>query len=61
MEMKEFDLIDRLRTFDDTMQYVNFLKNSGQIETAKQLHELWTLAKQLGTEVKRLRKASKCD
>ena len=57
--MKEIDLIDRLRTFDDTMQYVNFLKNSGQIETAKQLHELWTLAKQLGTEVKRLRKASK--
>lgn len=59
--MREFDLIDRLKTFDDTMQYVNFLKNSGQIDTAKQLHELWTLAKQLGTEVKRLRKASKCD
>ena len=55
--MKDFDLLDKLRTFDDTMDYVNYLKGQKEVDVAKHLHELWTLSKHLGTEVKRLRKA----
>ena len=54
--MKEIDLIERLKLFEDTMQVIDHLKIKGEKASAKHLHELWTLAKQLGTEVKRLRK-----
>ena len=54
-EMKDFDLLDKLRTFDDTMDYVKYLRDQKEMDVAKHLHELWTLSKHLGTEVKRLR------
>jgi len=54
--MKEIDILIRLKSFDDTMEVIKKLKDLGLIDQAKHLHELWTLAKQLGTEVRRLRK-----
>ena len=54
--MKEIDLLTRLKSFDDTLEIVKDLKAAGLDEYAKHLHELWTLSKHLGTEVRRLRK-----
>ena len=54
--MKEIDLLEKLKLFEDTMQVINHLKSAGDKESAVHLHALWTLAKQLGTEVRRLRK-----
>jgi len=54
--MKEIDFIERLKLFEDTMQVVDRLKINGKKDSAKHLHELWMLTRQLGAEVKRLRK-----
>ena len=54
--MRDTDLLDKLRAFDDTMTYVNALKGS---DASKHMHELWKVAKELGTEVRRLRKELK--
>jgi len=54
--MKEIDLIEKLKLFEDTMQVVDRLKINGEKDSAKHLHELWMLTRQLGAEVKRLRK-----
>ncbi len=54
--MREIDLLEKLKAFDDTMDIVKDLKGFGHEVPAKHLHELWTLAKHLGTEVRRLRK-----
>lgn len=54
--MKEIDLLDKLKTFDDTLDFVAELRLTGHAGAAKHLHELWTLSKHLGTEIRRLRK-----
>ena len=54
--MKEIDLIERLKLFEDTMQVIDHLKIKGEKASAKHLQELWMLTRQLGAEVKRLRK-----
>lgn len=54
--MKEIDLIERLKLFEDTMQVIDHLKINGEKASAKHLQELWMLTRQLGAEVKRLRK-----
>ena len=54
--MKDIDILEKLKLFEDTMQVINRLKIVGDKESAAHLHALWTLAKQLGTEVRRLRK-----
>jgi len=54
--MKDIDVLDKLRAFDDTMAYVNQLKGT---DAGKHLHELWKVAKELGTEVRKLRKEAK--
>lgn len=54
--MKEIDFIERLKLFEDTMQVVDRLKINGEKDSAKHLQELWMLTRQLGAEVKRLRK-----
>ena len=58
--MKKLDALDKLRTFDDTMTYVNTLKNYGHLDEAKHMHMLWKVAKELGTEVRRTRADVKC-
>ena len=54
--MKDMDTLEKLKLFEDTMQVVDRLRIAGEKDSAKHVHELWTLAKQLGTEVRRLRK-----
>ena len=54
--MKDIDMVEKLKLFEDTMQVVDHLRIAGEKNSAKHLHELWTLAKHLGAEVKRLRK-----
>ena len=57
--MREIDVLDKLRTFDDTMTHVNTLKENGHLESSKHMHVLWKVAKELGTELRRLRKEKK--
>jgi hypothetical protein len=54
--MREIDLLEKLKAFDDTMEIVQQLKGGGWEAHAKHLHELWTVSKHLATEVRRLRK-----
>ena len=54
--MKEIDLLEKLKLFEDTMQIVDRLRIAGEKDSAKHVHELWMLTRQLGAEVKRLRK-----
>ena len=54
--MKEIDLLEKLKLFEDTMQVVDRLRIAGEKDSAKHVHELWMLTRQLGAEVKRLRK-----
>jgi len=58
--MKKLDPLDKLRTFDDTMTYVEKLKTLGHMNEAKHMHLLWKVAKELGTEVRRTRGNVKC-
>jgi hypothetical protein len=55
--MKEIDLLDKFKAFDDTLEVVKVIKEAGLDTQSKHLHELWTLSKHLATEVKRLRKS----
>ena len=59
--MKDIDIVEKLKLFEDTMQVVDHLRIAGEKDSAKHLHELWTLAKHLGTEIRRLRKENKND
>ena len=54
--MKEMDVLEKLKLFEDTMQVIDHLKIVGEKTSAKHLQELWILTRQLGAEVKRLRK-----
>lgn len=54
--MKDMDSLERLKLFEDTMQVVDHLKIAGEKNSAKHLQELWALTRQLGREVKQLRK-----
>lgn len=57
--MREIDVLDKLKAFDDTMTQVNTLKNYGHLNESKHMHMLWKVAKELGTEVRQLRKELK--
>jgi hypothetical protein len=54
--MKDMDTIEKLKLFEDTTRIVKELKGGGWEAHAKHLQELWILTRQLGAEVKRLRK-----
>ena len=54
--MKDMDTLEKLKLFEDTLDIVKELKGGGMDSQAKHLQELWMLTRQLGAEVKRLRK-----
>jgi hypothetical protein len=54
--MKDMDPIEKLKLFEDTTQIIKQLKGGGWDTHAKHLQELWSLTRQLGAEVKKLRK-----
>ena len=54
--MKDIDMVEKLTLFEDTSDIVKELKGGGMDSQAKHLQELWMLTRQLGAEVKRLRK-----
>lgn len=54
--MKDIDIFAKLKLFQDTLSVVNSLKEKGNKEEARHLQELWMLTRQLGAEVKHLRK-----
>lgn len=54
--MKDIDALEKLKLFEDTPNIVKELKGGGWDAHARHLQELWVLTRQLGAEVKRLRK-----
>jgi hypothetical protein len=54
--MKDMDPIEKLKLFEDTLEIVQQLKGGGWEAHAKHLQELWALTRQLGREVRQLRK-----
>ena len=59
MKQVKLDALDKMRGFEDTPQVVNNLRQLGLVDEAEHLGNLWTVAKKLAAEVRKLRRGEK--